>query len=120
MIILKRDEIMKALTLKLKLSTNDELVELYEQLYGVTPIVSEVVDEQSIQDAIWGEMHVTVTAEIVNGEVELFPDSYQELANYWDVPLWSDAYNDKVEELEEKWTTEVGKVVNIKQKNYGN
>ena len=95
--------------MKINQMSNDDLIELYEQLYEVTPIMNEMVDEAHIEDAIWDEMHVTVSAYINDDEVEIIPDSYQELADYWEVEVMGNDFNDKLEELEKKWSAKVGR-----------
>lgn len=111
MIILKRQEVINALAIKMQELSDDELIELYQDGYGVDIVIAEVVDEEYIESSIWDEMHVTVSATITDEGIEIIPDSYEELADYWEVEVESDEFWDRHEELEKKWSAEVGRTV---------
>ena len=111
MVILNRKEVLAGLKAKLDNSTDNELVELYEQLYNVTPIIRELVNEEYIEQAIWNDTHVTVTVQDGDEGILIIPDSYQELADYWEVKVDSCDFWDELEKLERHWSEQIGKEI---------
>lgn len=114
MVILTRDEVIEGLISNLKKASDDQLVELYEGVYKFTPVIGEVVDEQHVQEAIWEDMRINVTCSIKDDIVEIIPDSFQELADYWEVEVNGDEFNTKLNELEDEWGEKVGRFIKIK------
>ena len=113
MIILSRKEVLAGLKAKLDNSNDDELVELYEQLYEVSPIIRELVNEEYIEQVIWDDTHVTVTVQETDEGVEIIPDSYHELADYWGVEVNSDEFWDEMEKWEKHWSEQMGKEITL-------
>ena len=111
MVISSRKEVLAGLKAKLDNSTDNELVELYEQLYNVTPIIRELVNEEYIEQAIWNDTHVTVTVQDGDEGILIIPDSYQELADYWEVKVDSCDFWDELEKLERHWSEQIGKEI---------
>lgn len=111
MIILNRKEIRAGLNIKIQQLSDDELLNLYEQLFEVTPIIMELVNEEYIEQAIWDEFHVTVTAQETAEGIEIIPDSYMELADAWEVEVDSNDFWYNMEELEKFWSEQIGKDV---------
>lgn len=111
MIILSRKELIDSLWAKINVLDDDELVELYEKAYDVTPVIRELVNEQYIEREIWDETHVTVTVQETEEGVEIIPDSYQELADYWCVDVDSNEFWDNMEKWEKYWDERIGKEI---------